>query len=316
MSELVHRRESLAEMEARHEQECEDLEQKIAELMKTSNKKNRAQNESKAIQMRFDLKAQHIEEEDDLEEDTASGCTEDDATKELVDSVEHLSLQAKKKKEEEEKEEKRKQDEIEKKLSKSRKKQDKKSAKVKDKQLEKEQMRSESGPSMKEIETEKINSVLQTDATKIKTITSDGNCLYRAIVDQLELHDCLTYNNEKLTWSKLRQLAASYMRANSEDFLPFLGLTQTEYEEYCSHVESDTLAIWGGQLEIKAICSCMGVKIHVYSADSPVLLMGVGDGEISTTTTCAFTSLPPLKISYHKHFYSLGAHYNSVIPSS
>ena len=81
MSELVHRstyvRESLAEMEARHEQECEDLEQKIAELM---NKKNRAQNESKAIQIRFDLKAQPLShcEVDSLEMSLHDSCESGD----------------------------------------------------------------------------------------------------------------------------------------------------------------------------------------------------------------------------------------------
>ena len=109
-----------------------------------------------------------------------------------------------------------------------------------------------------------------------------------------------------MPFQELRVVAANYIRSHAEDFSPFLGLlpSDPEFEEYCKRVESPTLAEWGGQLEIKALCASLGVKVLVYSATSPVVVMGDEDGSTSKDT---------LKVSFHRHYYALGEHYNSVI---
>lgn len=96
------------------------------------------------------------------------------------------------------------------------------------------------------------------------------------------------------------------MRSHPEDFCPFLGLESSdpEFESYCAKVASATQAEWGGQPEIRALAAALQRPIHIYSADAPVVRMceEVGDADAAA----------PLCITYHKHYYALGEHYNSV----
>ena len=73
-------------------------------------------------------------------------------------------------------------------------------------------------------------------------------------------------------------------------------------------VESCTLSEWGGELEIQALSRCLRESVLVYSADAPELCMSPEEAEGDAGRR------PPLRISYHKHYYALGAHYNSVVP--
>ena len=84
----------------------------------------------------------------------------------------------------------------------------------------------------------------------------------------------------------------------------------------------------GGQLEIQALSRALQQSIVVYSADSPVLSMGpedqghereevgarAGTGVEAEEGDAGRRRRPPLRVSYHKHYYALGAHYNSVVP--
>ena len=150
----------------------------------------------------------------------------------------------------------------------------------------------------------------------------------------------------------LRLLAAQHMRANPDDFMAFLGEADlgSGFEEYCRKVESsgpgtaagaagegkanagssgsgrgtgtgyksDDGPVWGGQLEIQALSLALHRSIEVYSADAPVLVMNAeassteGDDSDSDDDSGSATS-PPLRVTYHRHYFALGAHYNSVV---
>jgi OTU domain-containing protein 6 len=57
---------------------------------------------------------------------------------------------------------------------------------------------------------------------------------------------------------------------------------------------------WGGHLELRALSEGLNKCIVVYSANQPVLVLGEeGDA---------------IRLSYHLHYYSLGEHYNQVVP--
>lgn len=75
------------------------------------------------------------------------------------------------------------------------------------------------------------------------------------------------------------------------------------YKAYCDAVESEKSAVWGGQTELSALAASLDVCIWVYEMGVPVLKMG--EGEIKGS---------PLRVSYHRHYYALGEHYNSVHP--
>ncbi|XP_071958548.1 deubiquitinase OTUD6B-like [Antedon mediterranea] len=159
--------------------------------------------------------------------------------------------------------------------------------------------------SSRKMEEQKINSILAQRGLCIREIASDGHCLYNALIDQLARQGTQT----KL--QSLREQTAEYMRSHMEDFMYFLckidsgePYTKEEYEEYCREIANT--AAWGGQHEINAISHIYQSPIEVIQADSPPLTVGEHFREKHM----------PLILSYHRHAFGLGEHYNSVIPKS
>ena len=108
------------------------------------------------------------------------------------------------------------------------------------------------------------------------------------------------------TCAELRRKVGQFMRGNSNDFLPFFDSENEEdlpgeFEEYCNKVA--TTSSWGGQLELKAIAQLLNQHIIVHTAVGPDIEMGEDYKGLT----------PPLHLTYHKHYYTLGEHYNSVI---
>ncbi|KAL3702142.1 hypothetical protein R1sor_020164 [Riccia sorocarpa] len=154
----------------------------------------------------------------------------------------------------------------------------------------------------------------------LKEIKSDGHCLYRAVEDQIALHPELV----QYSYQELRRLAANYMRTHAEDFMPFIGAesaesaesdkledtSQTKFQRYCEEVEST--AAWGGQLELGALSHALQKHIVVHSANLPDVEMGKEYKEDGLDGAPVLN--PSIRVSYHRHAFGLGEHYNSVVP--
>eukprot|EP00897_Mesotaenium_endlicherianum_P002273 jgi/Mesen1/2073/ME000151S01334 len=167
----------------------------------------------------------------------------------------------------------------------------------------------------RKVEGQRLEAKLQPLGFTLKDIKPDGHCMYRAVEDQLRLRDGETAQQDH---TALRALAAGYMRDHVDDFLPFVVADENEkegktsgsvdpinrFEQYCLEVE--TTALWGGQLELGALAQALRKQIIVYSADLPEVEMG------SEYSRSDFSG--PLRVSYHRHAFGLGEHYNSVIP--
>ncbi|CDY11463.1 BnaA09g40290D [Brassica napus] len=138
------------------------------------------------------------------------------------------------------------------------------------------------------VENQKLEKKLKPLGLTVSEIKPDGHCLYRAVENQL----------------------ANLSGEHKTDFIPFfLSETESEsesaeerFEKYCREVEST--AAWGGQLELGALTHCLRKHIMVFSGSFPDVEMGKeyksGDGS-------------SLKLSYHRHAFGLGEHYNSVV---
>ncbi|KAI8065250.1 hypothetical protein BC940DRAFT_304581 [Gongronella butleri] len=155
---------------------------------------------------------------------------------------------------------------------------------------------------MGKLESDAIKELLVPMKLRLQEINADGHCLYNAISAQL-----LERQQDATSHLELRKLAADYMRQHPDDFMPFLYTdngdmyTQDDFERYCKDLEST--ARWGGQLEILALSNVKQVPIHIVQMGAPVL-------KVNDDT---FPGKKPLVLSYHKHLYSLGAHYNSLL---
>ncbi|KAL3642750.1 OVARIAN TUMOR DOMAIN-containing deubiquitinating enzyme 5 [Castilleja foliolosa] len=163
------------------------------------------------------------------------------------------------------------------------------------------------------VEDEKLEKKLGPLGFTINEIKPDGHCLYRAVEDQLGLQ---SGGPSPYTYQELREMVAAYMRDHASDFLPFFfpeNVTDGEnedsttevFESYCREIEST--AAWGGQLELGALTHCLKKHIMVFSGSFPDVEMGK---EYKSSDTFGSSVM----LSYHRHAFGLGEHYNSVVP--
>lgn len=96
----------------------------------------------------------------------------------------------------------------------------------------------------------------------------------------------------------LRELAARYLRSHQDEFEAFITV-DLPFDQYCDRLENTQE--WGGQVELNALCHALEVPIDIIAAEAPTVHMGT-----------QFASEKTLRLTYHKHYYSLGEHYNAV----
>ena len=288
------------ELDAKHRQETRKLEGELRALLKKAKKSEKKEAEAKAVQLEYDLKAKHRDEEALLEEylekhgDGENEVGMNDNDNEVIAEKEH-----------EEKEQKRKEDEAaQARIAKAAKKKNKKAAKEAELQRVKDEIAENAGPALRDMELDAINALLIPIKSRVKEIEPDGNCMYRSISEQAMRQD------PSLDYIKLRKIAADYMRTHAEDFAPFIE-EGIDFTNYCDRVENIQGKVeWGGQIEIRALSSALRREIQIYDSTAPVLVMD-NDGDVDK-------SLDSIRITYHRHFYALGEHYNSVeaLPST
>lgn len=190
------------------------------------------------------------------------------------------------------------------KISKAQKRRDKKilQEKEREEQIKLQEKENINGP--RNLELQAVSEKLRRNKLRIFSIPSDGDCLYKAVAHQLE-----NTRQKSLSVDELRKNVAEYIRQNKDVFMPFMSnpetcdmLSEAEFEDYCNKITSTK--VWGGQLEIKALSNSLKCPINVVQATGPD----------SIQQGTEFPG-PPLVISYHRHMYSLGEHYNSTCPA-
>lgn len=156
----------------------------------------------------------------------------------------------------------------------------------------------------KAVENTLFANKLDPEKKTIHEIMADGHCLYRAIEHQI----AITTPKKTCGHLELRKSAADYLLDHFGDFCGFVTdnngnpiLEESEYKQYCAQITGTSDIVWGGHVEIQAISHAIQRKITVHSAEGSPLSMGDDD------------TLPTLHISYHRHWYTLGEHYNSVV---
>ncbi|CAG7866273.1 unnamed protein product [Brassica rapa] len=298
--------ETVDEMLARHRQEIKQLQNKETELKKAAAKGSKAEQKAKKKQVEEDisklstkLKEKQLKElaSQGFSSSTSSSISKDETNEKkgdidtLVRAIAGVSVTAQQEHS---------------KPSKSVKRREKRAKE----EAEREQRIKEEQSNVtsdRMVENQKLEKKLKPLGLTVSEIKPDGHCLYRAVENQLAN---LSGGASPYTYQKLREMAAAYMREHKTDFIPFfLSETESEsesaeerFEKYCREVEST--AAWGGQLELGALTHCLRKHIMVFSGSFPDVEMGKeyksGNGS-------------SLKLSYHRHAFGLGEHYNSVV---
>lgn len=186
------------------------------------------------------------------------------------------------------------------KISKAQKRREKKEAEERARQKCIEEDNQGSVTHSRNIEAALFEKILKENSLNIFDVDPDGNCMYNAVAVNLHGH------TSEETLQKLRVNTSKYMLEHMDDFLPFTSnnttgdmLSVEEYKEYCNDIKETNS--WGGELELRAISQINHIPIEVYQAHGPKLLIGEefkGD---------------PIRLSYHRHQYGLGEHYNALI---
>eukprot|EP01138_Halocafeteria_seosinensis_P006477 gb/GECG01006621.1/.p1 GENE.gb/GECG01006621.1/~~gb/GECG01006621.1/.p1 ORF type:complete len:401 (+),score=86.99 gb/GECG01006621.1/:1-1203(+) len=153
------------------------------------------------------------------------------------------------------------------------------------------------GPDMRLCELATLRVALEELDLQVSPVAADGNCLFRAVADQLqqlELTDKLSILRTKAQGSPLRQASSSgasletphcvlrvasadYISRNQETFEPFLLLGSAEtgdgldFHDYCMQIADTSGKKWGGQPEIVALSHILVCPIEVWRASEQTI---------------------------------------------
>ncbi|KAL1567997.1 OVARIAN TUMOR DOMAIN-containing deubiquitinating enzyme 5 [Salvia divinorum] len=303
------KQETLEEVLSRHRKETTDLQNKELSMKKAAAKGSKAEQKTKKKQVDEEiarlstkLKERQAEELASLGFNSSSSSQKGKLDDLVVKAIAGVSITNKAEQP---------------KLSKSAKKHKKRAEQdaAREQRIQEEQSQIVSD---RMIEDEKLEKKLEPLGFTINEIKPDGHCLYRAVENQLALQ---SGGSSPYSYQELRKMVAAYMREHATDFLPFFlsenmadgeseeSLTE-RFEDYCNEIEST--AAWGGQLELGALTHCLKKHIMIFSGSFPDVEMGK-EYKSGNRTGSASSSV---MLSYHRHAFGLGEHYNSVVSIS
>lgn len=275
-----------SDISARHKKERKELQAKIQALKKLAgkgDKKKKKEVLEEIVRLEADLDAKHANELATIE---TLGINVNPNANESVESN-------------------RNEDEAEAnvRISKAQKRRDKKAAEEKIRQMEilAQEELNKSGP--RNVEMVTLKKLLAERQLVMQPIASDGDCLYNAIRNQLNVT-----GRHVPDVSSLRHSTADYIVENKDTLKFYMtnpktgdSLDDAEFDAYCLAVRNTPA--WGGQIEITALSSVLKAPIEVIQATGPATIQGEH-----------VLPEPNLIITYHRHMYSLGEHYNGTRP--
>lgn len=137
------------------------------------------------------------------------------------------------------------------------------------------------------VDVRRLDEALGAIGLLVRKVIGDGNCLFRAVSDQLVGH-------QEDHWD-LRCRAVKFMRENPEDFEPFVDTDEYDsWEGYLSAMAAE--GEWGGHMELIALSKALRVNLCVHQLDA---------------ARWEITNFPPSRRRLHVSYHD-GNHYNSV----
>lgn len=131
-------------------------------------------------------------------------------------------------------------------------------------------------------------------------IQPDGHCMYSAVAMLLQDTTSDQRNFDTgglLPFRAVRAETAKFISQHAADFEAFL---EEPIDQYTNKIKNTTE--WGGQLELQAIARAYNVDINVLQAD----------GRIEKIESGAKSDAEPIWLTYYRHSYGLGEHYNAL----
>ncbi|KAI3641367.1 hypothetical protein MIR68_000497 [Amoeboaphelidium protococcarum] len=133
-----------------------------------------------------------------------------------------------------------------------------------------------------------LESSLQKNGLRLQQIKGDGNCLFRALSDQL--------HGSEDRHVEFRQMVCDYIDKHRDEFVPFLleeDDGNTDIEEYVAKMRQN--GTYGGNIELVAFSRLISAEIWIYQNERVYQISSAG------------ASSKILRIAYHSY-----EHYSSV----
>eukprot|EP00842_Homolaphlyctis_polyrhiza_P006320 jgi/Hompol1/668/HPOL_000980-RA len=166
------------------------------------------------------------------------------------------------------------------------------------------QYRSKVGDLDTDDNTRQLKNQLADLGLQIKDMTGDGNCLFRALSDQM--------HGDASQHHSVRQKVCDHIESHSALYAPFLD-EGTTVESYAKQMRKN--GVFGGNLEIVACARDSNVDIAVHQADSPIWIVsgaledesGANSNSKAPAAGSLLAARPVLHIAYHSW-----EHYSSI----
>ena len=138
----------------------------------------------------------------------------------------------------------------------------------------------------------------------IKKMEGDGNCMFRAVSDQI-------YGNEDYH-NIIREKCMKYLLIERKFFSQFVEGGDKEFDNYINM--KSKLGVWGDDVELQAISEIYNRPIEIYcGSDKPLKTFHENFNEFNlkkeNDNKNDTIKISPIRISYHGK-----EHYNSIIP--
>jgi OTU domain-containing protein 6 len=155
-------------------------------------------------------------------------------------------------------------------------------------------------PDLREQEIATMQKYFEGLGFKEISIRPDGHCMYSAVARLLQdtASDRRKFETGGLLpYQAVRGETARFISKHPTDFEAFLG---EPIDRYTNKIKNT--AEWGGQLELQAIARAYGTDINVLQADGRIEKIESGQ-ELNTE---------PIWLTYYRHSFGLGEHYNAL----
>lgn len=272
---------------ARHRKEKKDLQAKVQAIKKTKvDKKKKKEQQDEIARLEAELESRHA---DELNKLNSLNISEKPCAVESNENETELGNGE--------------DDDVKQpKISKAQRRREKKSQEDKERQaqIKAEEAMNKNSPRI--LEDKKIAEILSKRGLVSFAVPADGDCLYNAVKHQLARIGICEYET-----SDLRLMTADYIEDNKDSIICYMTnpdtgdiLNEDEFRKYCHQVRNTKS--WGGEIEVKALSSSLKCPIEIIQASGTSPIHGEGEDPSRK-----------LVLTYHRHMYRLGEHYNSTM---
>lgn len=132
------------------------------------------------------------------------------------------------------------------------------------------------------------------------SIRPDGHCMYSAVATLLQDSNSDQGSLDTgglFPHQAVRAETARFISTHAADFEAFV---EDPIDQYTNKIKNTTE--WGGQIELQAISRAYGFEINVLQAD----------GRIERIESGTESQSQPIWLSYYRHSFGLGEHYNAL----